>query len=537
MTAEVTLVGGGVSAGVAVGPAFLPVEPEAHEELDGAAALRALERVGADLGRTAARLRTRGRTAEAEIIEANQLMATDPSLAADVAELAAILPAARALDRAIERQVDLLLALDDPLLSARAADVRELGRRAIRALAGTIAAEPPAEPSVIVARDVGPAELIDLGLEDGLVLGVALADGAATSHAAIMARALGIPLVVGLGESVLETAPGAATVVDGSSGVVVLEPSPATAERARAQVAADAERHAALASLRGLPPVTRDGRHVRLLANAATPVESAAALSAGAEGLGLVRTEFSFLHATDWPSATEHADALAATLAPFEGRVVTVRTLDYGADKTPGFLHGRGGRGIALMLEHEDALRAQFEGILRAAGSGLRIMLPLVESPVQVVSSRRLLAEAATTVGVRRPPLGAMIETPAAVRVAPELALVSEFFSIGTNDLVAATLGLDRQADDVSALRAAEPAVLHQIRDTVAAAHTRGIGVEICGEAAGEVELVPVLIGLGVDELSVAPSRLDAVRAAIRESGEAADEARELHDGARGVVA
>ena len=214
-----------------------------------------------------------------------------------------------------------------------------------------------------------------------------------------------------------------------------------------------------------------------------------------------------------------------------------MRTLDYGADKTPGFLHGRGGRGIALMLEHEDALRAQFEGILRAAGSGLRIMLPLVESPVQVVSSRRLLAEAATTVGVRRPPLGAMIETPAAVRVAPELALVSEFFSIGTNDLVAATLGLDRQADDVSALRAAEPAVLHQIRDTVAAAHTRGIGVEICGEAAGEVELVPVLIGLGVDELSVAPSRLDAVRAAIRESGEAADEARELHDGARGVVA
>lgn len=538
MSGERILSGVAVSPGIAVGPAFVPPEPE---ELDGgvdsAAALRALETVGGELARTAERLRAQGRTTQAEIIEANSLMAADPALAADVVELAAHHPAARALKLAVERRADILAALDEPLLAARAADVRELGRRAVRALSGQASAQPPDVASVVVARDLGPAELIDLGLEEGMVLGIALAEGAATSHAAIMARALGVPVVAGAGADVLAVVNGEPTIVDGSSGRIVQHPAPETLETALADAGAEAQERVRLAAGRGLPAVTRDGRRIRLLANASTPAEAAAARAAGAEGLGLVRTELAFLHAADWPTASEQAEALLGTLEPFAELQVTVRTLDFGADKTPGFLHGRGGRGIALMLEHEDALTAQLEGILRVAGPGLRVMLPLVESPVHVVAVRRLLARAAAAAGTHVPPLGAMIETPAAVRAASELALVSDFFSIGTNDLVATALDLDREKGEASPLAVSDPLVVELIRATVVAAHARGLTVEICGEAAGEPSLTALLVALGVDELSVSPSRLDAVRAAIRESGEPLDEPGELRDGTRGVIA
>jgi phosphoenolpyruvate-protein kinase (PTS system EI component) len=218
--------------------------------------------------------------------------------------------------------------------------------------------------------------------------------------------------------------------------------------------------------------------------------------------------------------------------------MVTVRTLDFGADKTPPFLLGRGGRGVALTLEHEDALEAQLLGILRAGREArLRVMLPLVESPVQVVAARRLLARAAERERRRPPLLGAMVETPEAAMRAHELALVADFLSIGTNDLVATTLRLDREQGDASALTAGDPAVVELMRRTIDAAHATGITVEICGEAAGEPALTPLLIGLGVDELSVSPARLDAVRDAIRRSGEARDELREVRDGRGGVVA
>jgi phosphoenolpyruvate-protein kinase (PTS system EI component) len=190
------------------------------------------------------------------------------------------------------------------------------------------------------------------------------------------------------------------------------------------------------------------------------------------------------------------------------------------------------------MLEDEDALEAQFAGILRAATDAkLRIMLPLVESPVQVVAARRVLRRAAISVRRPVPPLGAMIETPTAVLCAHELALVSDFFSIGTNDLVATTLGLDRADGAASPTSAADGAVVELMRRTVAAAHARGIAVEVCGEAAGEATLTPLLVGLGVDELSVSPSRLDAVREAIRASGERRDELGQVRDGGGGVVA
>jgi len=315
-------------------------------------------------------------------------------------------------------------------------------------------------------------------------------------------------------------------------------PDAATLVQFQAAAASDARERERLAAGRGRPAVTADGRQIRLLANASTPAEAAAALDCAAEGLGLVRTELAFLDASAWPTEEQHREALAATLSVFSGHVVTVRTLDFGADKTPPFLHGRGGRGVALTLEHEDALEAQFAGILRAAaGTKLRIMLPLVESPVEVVAARRVLRRAAIATRRPVPPLGAMIETPTAASRSHELALVSDFFSIGTNDLVATTLGLDRKSGAASPLTAGDPRVVNLIKRTVESAHAAGITVEVCGEAAGEPSLTPLLVGLGVDELSVSPSRLDAVREAIRASGEGGDELRQLRDGGGSVVA
>jgi phosphoenolpyruvate-protein kinase (PTS system EI component) len=535
---ECVLHGLAVSGGVAIGPAFVLAAAGPDPLIEGSeAALLALDRVAAELGRTAARLDAQGRQTDAEIIEANRLMAEDPSLRSEVAELALEQPAAAALRAATDRQAAVLAALDDPLLAGRAADVRELGRRAIRALSGDGGAEPPARPSIVVAPELGPAELVDLRLEEGLVLAVALADGSATSHAAIMARSLGVPMVAALGDDVLAASGGDQLVVDGATGTVVLRPgAPALARFRVAAAEAEAEQ-ARLAAGRDQPCVTASGKRIRLLANASTRAEVITALEHGAEGVGLVRTELAFLDATDWPSEEQHFAVLCPTLEPLHDRIATVRTLDFGADKTPAFLRGDGGRGIALLLEHEEALEAQLAAIVRAgAATSLRIMLPLVEAPEQLLAARRLLRN---VTGSQRtpPPLGAMIETPTGARRSHELALLADFISIGTNDLVATTLGLDRDQPGGSPRSAAEPAVVELMRRTVESAHAAGITVEVCGEAAGEPELTALLVGLGVDELSVSPTRLDAIRDAVRRSGEPGDELRELRDRRGGVVA
>jgi phosphoenolpyruvate-protein kinase (PTS system EI component) len=494
------------SAGIAIGRALL--WPELVAATDGDA-LEALARVGEEVGRSAARLRELGLVEEAEILEANRLMTDDPSLVAEVGRLAATVSPAEALLRATARHADVLAALADEHLAARATDVRQLGVRAARVLAG---AGPPAPdgPSVLIARDLGPADVADLDLGEGAIEGIALADGAATSHSAIMARSLGIPLVVGLGEDVLAVEEGTLTILDGDAGRFSAAPGRERLARAETDVRRARRARAALAAARTLPAVTRDGRHVRLLSNAATAAEVSAGLDAGAEGVGLLRTELAFLHARDWPTEAEHAAALAPVLRLLAGRVATVRTLDFGGDKTPPFLAGIAERGLALMLAHTGALEAQLRAIVAVgAATRLRILLPLVESPEEIRAVRTLLGPDIL--------LGAMIETPTAAARAVEIAAVSDFVSIGTNDLVQYTLGLDRDRPLASAATAAEPAILRLVQEIVSAAHAAGRPVEVCGEAAGEPEVARLLVGLGVDELSVAPARLDEIRATVRD--------------------
>jgi phosphoenolpyruvate-protein kinase (PTS system EI component) len=329
-----------------------------------------------------------------------------------------------------------------------------------------------------------------------------------------MARALGVPMVVGAGDDLLAHVDGD-IVVDGGSGTVVLTPNRTTIRSAQAAAERSAHRRTVLEAMRGLPAVTTDGVSVRLLCNASTSAEVASGLEAGAEGVGLLRTELAFLQSGRWPSENEHHAALAPALIPLEGRIATVRTFDFGSDKTPPFLAGERRRGLELALAFPDELLAQLRAIVEAgARTRLRVLLPLVESAAQVRTVRALLDRAAGD--VRSPALGAMIETPEGAHAAAEIAREADFLSIGTNDLVQYTLQLDRELPLASTLTAAEPAVLRHVASVGTAARRAGITVEVCGEAAGEPLLAALFVGLGVGELSVAPGRVDEIRAVVR---------------------
>jgi phosphoenolpyruvate-protein kinase (PTS system EI component) len=512
------------SAGIAAGPAAVVREAQ-HEPAGGGPdderrALAALADVAADLGAAAEQLRGRGFEEEARILEANRLMAEDPSLIDAVRERAAATGAVAAVRAASEHHARLLEALPDPVLAARAADVRQLGLRAERVLTGSRAPADVATGCVLVARELGPADVAELPLG---VAGIALAAGAATSHAAIVARSLGVPMAVALGEELLAIEEGAFVVLDGDDGALTLEPDLDTIALVGAAAERSLRQRREQAAARALPAATTDGRPVRLLANASSVAEVRVALDAAAEGIGLLRTELAFLEADGWPDEAEHEAALAPVLDLLEGHIATVRTLDFGADKTPPFLSGIETRGLALMLDHEDALAAQLRAIVRAgARTRLRVLLPMVDDASQLRRVRALLGDA-------KPLLGAMIETPNAVAHATEIALEADFLSIGTNDLVQYTLGLDRELPLATARAAADPAVLAHISATVAAARRVGIPVVVCGEAAAEPPVAALLVGFGVDELSVAPARVDEIRVVVqRLSAEAAAQAAGL---------
>jgi phosphoenolpyruvate-protein kinase (PTS system EI component) len=334
-----------------------------------------------------------------------------------------------------------------------------------------------------------------------------------------MARALGLPLVVGLGAAVLSAEDGEIAVLDADRARLVLGADAQTLDEAHAAERQRLAAHAQLAARRGRPPVTRDGRRITLLCNASGGADVRAGLDAGADGVGLLRTELAFLDAAAWPSEHEHSAALGPALAPLASRIATVRTLDFGADKTPPFLAGIEERGLELMLAHPEALAAQLRAVLRAgAETRLRLLFPLVRDAAQLRAARALLGQALEAVGwtAPRPRVGAMIETPEAAARADEIAAEADFLSIGTNDLVQYTLGLDRERPVATVESAADPQVLGHIASVVEAAHACGLTVEVCGEAAGEPVLAALLVGLGVDELSVAPARLDRIRATVR---------------------
>lgn len=479
-------------------------------------ALEGVRAAAAELDDLAGRARGDGRFEEAAILEASVLIAGDPTLHATIEEcvLRDGCTAGTAIAFAFQTAAVRLASLDDAMLAERGDDVRSLGRRASRLARGVVPneAQPRGDGAIIVATDLGPADVAELGDD---VRGVVLRAGGVTAHAAIVARSLGMPMVVGVEHSG-ELADGAPIIVDGDAGVVIANPGAervAAVAAARRGSAAWRER----AETDRTPAITRDGHRVRVLANVAGRGDADRALRSGAEGIGLLRTELAFLDAAHWPSADEQRAVLAPIFARAGGETVTVRLFDFGGDKTPPFLCGSPHRGVELLLREPRALRTQLRTIVESGSEcRLRLLIPMVESVEQVLSVRRVLAEVVADMRVAdAPALGVMVETPAAVEHADELAAECAVLSIGTNDLASLHLGVDRS--DAQAARTHHPEVLQMIARVVDAARRAGVVSEVCGEAASEATVMPLLVGLGVDELSVGAARVDVVRSWVRQ--------------------
>ena len=524
----------GASPGIAIGPAHRlrgadalepPAErraqsPEHERERLQAGIVGARAAIEADRQTVAAR----AGPGEAEIFDAHLSLLSDEAML-DRAQgaITAGATAERAWYEAAEQVADVYRSLEAPLLRERAADVLDVGRRVLTGLGGAPAAS-VGKAGIVIATELTPADAVALDAE--LVTGIATARGAATAHAAILARALGLPAVVGLGEPVLEIAEGATVLLDGDEGTLVLEPSESTAREARKRAEHRAKWQAEALAGAHQPATTRDGVRVEVFANLGNSAEAARAVALGAEGVGLLRTEFLYLDRAELPDEEEQVRTLREIASALEGRPLVVRTLDAGADKPLSALPlpaeanpFLGVRGIRVSLAAPDVLATQLRAVLRvAADFPLKVMLPMVATLDELVQARAVLDRARAETGIDAAlPLGIMVEVPAAALTAARLAEQAEFFSLGTNDLTQYTMAAERGDERLAALSSGlQPAVLRLVQATVQAAAARSRWVGVCGELAGDPAAAVLLVGLGVTELSMAPALIPEVKASLR---------------------
>lgn len=428
-------------------------------------------------------------------------------------------------------------ALADPYLRERATDIRDAGQRLIRLLdrettdAASNESAPSSRPAVLVAHELTPSQVAALPADAALAF--VCETGSATAHTAILARARGIPAVFGVAGAVAALAHAALVVVDGAAGCVIPDPSPDERDRWQALIDAAAAERARLASLAHGAATTLDGRAVEVAANIGLAAEAESAVAAGADGIGLFRTEFLVFQGDrdQLPGEEEQYLAYRTAVAALAGRPLTIRTLDIGGDKeVPALALPReanpflGWRGLRLCLDRPELLRTQLRALWRAGAHGpLRVMLPMVTTITEIRAARahveavRAELDAAGIPHAATLPLGIMVETPAAALRARQLSREVDFFSLGTNDLTQYTLAVDRTNEHVAALYDPfDPAVLRLIAEVAAAARAAGIWCGICGELAGDPLATPLLIGLGMDELSVSPPLVGPIKAAVR---------------------
>ncbi|AGH85301.1 phosphoenolpyruvate--protein phosphotransferase [Ralstonia nicotianae] len=430
---------------------------------------------------------------------------------------------------AVERLAERLAALGNPLLAARAADLRDVGRRVLGhldpALRGTAQALPDG-PCILVAQDLSPSDTA--ALDTRRIAGIVTAQGGPTSHTAILTRTLGIPAVVAAGPAVLDVASGTQAIVDGSGGQLYLDPDAAAVAGAEAWLREDAARAQREQAERGLPARTRDGHAVEIAANVNLPAQAIEAVTLGAEGVGLMRTEFLFLERDHAPDEDAQHEVYAAMLGALGGRPLIVRTLDIGGDKQVPHLNlpkeenpFLGVRGARLLLRRPDLMEPQLRALYRAAcgGGPLSIMFPMITSLGEVIALRAACERIRAELDAPAVPLGIMVEVPAAALLADQLAEHVDFFSIGTNDLTQYTLAIDRQHPDLAAeADSLHPAVLRLIQLTVQGAARHGRWVGVCGGLAGDPFGALLLTGLGVHELSMSPRDIPAVKARLRDA-------------------
>ncbi|MBS9477660.1 phosphoenolpyruvate--protein phosphotransferase [Ancylobacter sp. VKM B-3255] len=430
----------------------------------------------------------------------------------------------------IERVAEQLAGVGNPVLAARAADLRDVGRRVLGhidpALKARSLRDLPDEPCILVAVDLSPSDTA--GLDPSRVIGIATAQGGPTSHTAILARTLGVPALVGGGAALFDLTGGTLAILDGQAGRLYLQPDEADLASARTFEAARAAERAREEEARALPARTTDGTEISIGANINLPDQAAFALAQGAEGVGLMRTEFLFLERSATPSEDEQYAIYRAMSQALGGRQLIVRALDIGGDKQVAHLdlpHEEnpflGVRGARLLLRRPDLLEPQLRALYRAAkdGAEILIMFPMITSLGELLALRQISERIREELDAPIVPLGIMIEVPAAAIQAESLARHADFFSIGTNDLTQYTLAIDRQnpqlAPEVDSLH---PAVLRLIKATVDGARVHGRWVGVCGGIAGEPFGAALLAGLGCSELSMTPREVPGVKARLRAS-------------------
>ena len=437
-----------------------------------------------------------------------------------------------AVNETAKRFAEMFSNMDDEYMRGRAADVQDVSRRVLGILTGTTAGGFQSdEPVIIAADDLAPSETVQLDKKK--ILAFVTAGGSESSHTAILARTMGIPAIIGVGEALNEGWDGREAAVDGSTGEVYLEPDEDTVSRLRLKEKKDQEYRELLEQYRGKETVTRSGQRVLLYANIGSPEDMEAVLANDAEGIGLFRSEFLYLESQDYPTEEEQFHAYKTVAEKMNGKRVVIRTLDIGADKQAAYFHlpkeenpAMGMRAIRLCLTRPEIFHTQLRALYRASAYGkIAILFPMITSVQEVRRIQKAVSEVKEELSRERIPfdpaveLGLMIETPAAAVISDRLAPLVDFFSVGTNDLTQYTLAVDRQNEQAAEFcDKHHEAVLRLIEFAAKSAHEAGIWIGICGELGADPELTSTFLKMSIDELSVSPSAILPLRSRICQS-------------------
>lgn len=535
------LKGTGVSAGIAIGAIHVVDavdheierrvvdDPKAEVERFHKAQQTAVEQLKALRDKTAKEFGE----GKAELFDAHQLMLEDPDYVDSVVGLitSSHVNAEFAVNSTAEQFAAMFAEMSSSYMQARAADVKDVSKRVISVLEGRETADGAQAQTrhIIWAEDLSPSETVQM--DRSLVLGFVTAKGSTNSHTAILARTMGIPAIIGIGESFSADDDGLTAVIDGSAGTIFIDPDEKTLKEYQDRKADYEHRMSLLQQLKGKPTVTKSGQTVRLYANIGRPSDVTSVLANDAEGVGLFRSEFLYLESEDFPTEEFQFNAYREVAQRMGDRLVVIRTLDIGADKQVGYFGleheanpALGYRAIRICLTKPEIFKVQLRALLRASAFGnIAIMLPMITSVAEVHDAKMIIEEVKDELRAEKVAfnenvqVGIMIETPASVIMADELAAEVDFFSIGTNDLTQYTLACDRQNSNLG--RFADPhspAVLRMIRMATEAAHRHDIWCGICGELGADLSLTDEFLDIGLDELSVSPASILPLREAIR---------------------
>ena len=536
----ITIQGKGVSSGVGIGPLYFyhraktTITRYQVEDADAEwqrfkdAQTTAIEQ----LGELAEKARAEAGDEAAMLFETHQMMAEDLDYEEAIESLIKENKSnaeAAVTDVAVQF-AQMFESMDDTYMQARAADVKDVSRRILSILNGTVEGGIASEvPVLLAADDLAPSETVQL--DKTKILGFITAGGSGSSHTAILARTMGIPAIVGVGDALKPEYEGRQVIIDGATGNVVIDPDDMTRERLLKKREEQLRLQRLLESLKGQPNITKDGKSIRIYCNIGSPEDVHAVQVNDGSGIGLFRSEFLYLNCEDYPTEDQQFEAYKQVLSDMEDKEVIIRTCDIGADKQIGYFNlpkednpAMGMRALRISLTRPDFFRTQLRALYRASAFGkLGIMFPMVTSVWEVREAKKLCEEVKRELKAEGIPysedvqIGIMIETPAAAIMSDRLAKEVDFFSCGTNDLTQYTLACDRQNNDLGRFYDPHhPAVLRLLKMVAENAHKNGIWVGICGELASDLTLTETFLAIGIDELSVSPRAVLPLRNAVR---------------------